>query len=284
MKEKHSTKDWRRKNHISYEFLKEVEFCAFNRFSQILEETNRVDPVQELFDANLVTKEEFLLKREYQSKLSNLIKICFDTDVVILNHLDLTKVIQQLEEYGVGEFLDPIEANPQKVDNKIKIVTKSESLRNDYNSIIESNQSVLLNSEEVIDKFLISMNIEEDNLHKMIRYYKTFMRKNLIRLIRIMTECILKKRGTVRIILCNEIEYIMFEFFAELLIKFLIYHKNEFLKIESCQFRNGKCYFIKLTPKMFYKSNRLLVLKEREIPAIIEMNLSGVEMFDTFDI
>jgi hypothetical protein len=158
------------------------------------------------------------------------------------------------------------------------------NLPDDYSSKFETNQNHFNNSDDFNDSFLTAMNFEEDNLHKMIREYKTFMRKNLIKLIRIMTKCVLKKKGVVRIILCNEVEYIMFDFFAELLIKLIIYHKNNHLKIESCQFRNGKCYFIKLTADKLFRGNRMLILKEREIPAVKEMGLNGEEMFEVFDV
>jgi hypothetical protein len=120
-------------------------------------------------------------------------------------------------------------------------------------------------------QLIIIMNFEEDNFLKSMRKYKTHMRKNLIKLIRIVTECVLKRKRCVKFVLCNEIEYLMFEFFAELLIKFIIYHKNDHVKIESCQFRNGKCYLIKVSPDVMFQSNRSLIIKEREILIVQEM-------------
>jgi hypothetical protein len=128
------------------------------------------------------------------------------------------------------------------------------------------------------------MNFEEDIFYKMIKQYKTNLKENLIRLIRIITDCMLKKGKNIKIILCNEIEYIMFDFFAELLIKFIIYHKNESVRIESCQFRNGRCYLIKISPVNLFQSNRNLLIKEKEISIIQEIGLNGVELVETFDL
>jgi hypothetical protein len=237
LKKKHHDKALKRKEQQFYSFLEETEFCGFDRFSRILEEANRIDPVQEMLTEKFNTKEEFLFNNEYQCKFSKLIRYCFDIEITIINQLNLEELMQQIEEFGVGGNLDPIESSSQKVDNKINPLTKSNNLQFDSNSknlnihsTIEANQDdfeKFTNNEKSFDKFLMTMKFEEDKLHKMIRNYKTTMRKQLIKIIRIMTECILKKGGSVRLILCNEIEYIMFEFFAELLIKFIIYQRTK---------------------------------------------------------
>jgi hypothetical protein len=46
-KEKHFLKKIKKKERIYYNFLKEKEFCGFNRFSQLLETLNKKDPIQE---------------------------------------------------------------------------------------------------------------------------------------------------------------------------------------------------------------------------------------------
>jgi hypothetical protein len=104
MKKKHYNKDWKKKEQIFYSFLKEVEFCAFDRFSKILEEARRIDPVQGMLSEKFTSKEEFLFKREYQCKFSDLIRTCFGVDVTILNHLNISELMQQIEEFGVGDF------------------------------------------------------------------------------------------------------------------------------------------------------------------------------------
>jgi hypothetical protein len=207
-------------------------------------------------------------------------KICFNVHLETVCHLNFGSIMQELSGNDDGVILDSIESSSQKVDNKINFFTKNNDA-NDYPLIDFDNDEKY--SEEMNDKFITIFNYEEDNLHRMIRKYKTRERKFLIRIIRIITDCKLKKNGIVRIIFCNEVEYIMFNIFAELLIKFIVYHKNHTVKIESCQFRNGKCYFIKLMPLKNYKSNRI-ILKENEIPAAIELELNGQEIFETFEV
>jgi hypothetical protein len=59
-----------------------------------------------------------------------------------------------------------------------------------------------------------------------MKEFKTRERKELIRVIRIILECALCKGKAIKIIFCHEIDYLIFEFFSELLIKIVIYHKN----------------------------------------------------------
>jgi hypothetical protein len=246
-KKKHYYKQIKKKEQVYYSFLKEVEFCGFDRFSQVLKNERKGDQLQDILGNNFKLDEKFLLQKEYHFKFSNMLESCFGVSIVNISQLDLGEIMAQFGENEKDEFPEGIESSSQKVDNKIKLLTKNNDVRADY-SLIDVNEQNDNFSENLLDKFLTTFNPKEDYLHKMIRSYKSKERKYLIKLIRIMAECRLKKNGIVRIILCNEIDYIMFEFFAELLIKFVVFHKNQSLKIESCQFRNGKCYFIKLSP------------------------------------
>jgi hypothetical protein len=63
-----------------------------------------------------------------------------------------------------------------------------------------------------------------------------------------------------------------------------VYHKNENVKIESCQFRNGKCYYIKVSSNEFFKSNRNLKIREKEIYLVKELGLSGQELIESFNV
>jgi hypothetical protein len=147
--------------------------------------------------------------------------------------------------------LDPIGNSSQKVGNNFDFDTKSEKQSVDDYIKIESNQnrnSVSIQNDKDA-QFLSIINYQEDKFQTMLRDYRTKKKKELTKLIRMIVDCMLVKRKMIKIILCNEIDYLMFEFYAEVLIKLVVYHKNENVKIESCQFRNGKCYYKKL-PRM----------------------------------
>jgi hypothetical protein len=130
--------------------------------------------------------------------------------------LDLNEILAQFGENENAEFFEDIESSSQKVDCKIKTLTKRNDIRDDY-SLIDVYKDYDNFSDEDMDKFLVTFKPMKDKFYKMIKNYKFKERKFLIRLIRIMSECTIKKGNVVRIILCNEIDYIMFEFFAELL-------------------------------------------------------------------
>jgi hypothetical protein len=122
LKKKHHDKELKKKEQQFYLFLKETEYCGFNRFSRILEEANRIDPVQEMLIKKFSTKEEFLFNKEYQCKFSKLIRYCFDVKITIINQLNLTELMQQIEEFGVGEIWTPLNRALKKS------ITKSISL------------------------------------------------------------------------------------------------------------------------------------------------------------
>jgi hypothetical protein len=104
--------------------LKEIDFCAFNRFNQILEEAARKDSLQELISFDSPKKEEILMKNEYQYKFAKMMRICFSTDIVTINQLDVEKVMQQFENYDVGENLDPLEQTHKKSTTKSILLQK----------------------------------------------------------------------------------------------------------------------------------------------------------------
>jgi hypothetical protein len=140
------------------------------------------------------------------------------------------------------------------VGDNFDFYTKSEKLSLDDYIKIELNQSqeIISVQNDKNDQFLSTINYQEDKFQIMIREFKTRMKKELVKLIRLFVECMLIKRRRIKITLCNEVDYLMFEFVAEDLIKLVIYHKNENVKIESCQFRNDKCYYIKISSNELY--------------------------------
>jgi hypothetical protein len=73
-----------------------------------------------------------------------------------------------------------------------------------------------------VDQFLDTIKFEDDKFQLMLREFKSQKKKALIKLIRILIDCIMAKGRKIRIILCNEIDYLMFEFFAEVLIKIIV--------------------------------------------------------------
>jgi hypothetical protein len=129
------------------------------------------------------------------------------------------------------------------------------------------NQNQSHNSEvfDINNQFPETISIKENFIQKMLIRYKTKEKKDQMKIIGIMMDCALCQGKVVKIILCDKVDYLMFKFFAELLIKIVVYHKNEKLKVESCQFKNGKCYFIKVNAKEEFASNRSISIKEKEL-------------------
>jgi hypothetical protein len=88
--------------------LKEVDFCSFNRFEQVMKEVNN----RESFDDLLIfsDKKEVVSyeRKEYQNKFAEMIHVCFNLDVTIINQLDLQQVTEQIERYELGEIWTPL--------------------------------------------------------------------------------------------------------------------------------------------------------------------------------
>jgi hypothetical protein len=57
-------------------------------------------------------------------------------------------------------------------------------------------------------------------------------KKDMIRMFRILIDCYLEIRKNVKILLCSEMEYKMFEIFMEPIVILIVYHRNELLNIE----------------------------------------------------
>jgi hypothetical protein len=75
----------------------------------------------------------------------------------------------------------------------------------------------------------------------------------------------------------------MFGSFINLIIKLILFHKNNSLVIESCQFRDGRCYVIKIWKENKYETNRRVNLKMREIGAPKELDLKSAELWRKFN-
>jgi hypothetical protein len=99
-----------------------------------------------------------------------------------------------------------------------------------------------------------------------------------------MIECFVCKKKIFRIILCSEMDYLIFEIFVELLVKLIIFHKNSGMKIESCQFRNGKCYLIKIIAENWYASNRSDSINQNGLKLVREFGLQYEEVIRAFDV
>jgi hypothetical protein len=168
-----------------------------------------------------------------------------------------------LGEKRVGENLEPIGTSYQKVYLKYDFISKSQkpSIGDCIN--FETNQIQNQNSmfTDINNQFLETITCKKDKFQKMLEKFKTREKKDLMKLIRILLDCAVCQRRSVKIVLWSEIDYLMFEFFAELLIKIIVYHKNENLLVESCRFRNGKCYLIKVKAKESFISNRSITIK-----------------------
>jgi hypothetical protein len=117
-----------------------------------------------------------------------------------------------------------------------------------------------------------------------MKQFKTRNKKQFIILIRILIECWLCMNKKINIVLYSEFDYLIFETFTELLIKLIVFHKNPNLYIESCQFRDGKSYVIKIRYNQFFESNRSLFLNQNGIKLAIELGLNAVEIFKNFQV
>jgi hypothetical protein len=76
----------------------------------------------------------------------------------------------------------------------------------------------------------------------------------------------------------------MLEIFVELLVKLIIFHKNSGIKFASCQFRNGKCYFIKIITEDWYISNRNVSINQNGLRMVKEFDLQYEEAIRSFDV
>jgi hypothetical protein len=54
--------------------------------------------------------------------------------------------------------------------------------------------------------------------------------------------------------------------------------------IESCQFRNGKCYLVKIVAENWYKSNKSVSINQIEIKLIVEYGLKYEELICSFNV
>jgi hypothetical protein len=109
--------------------------------------------------------------------------------------------------------------------------------------------------------------------------------KQLVWEIRIIIDCMTVLARNVIINLCSEFEYLAVSTFMDLIIKLIIYHKNEHCQIESFQYKHGKAYVIKVSILDLYRTtNRYLILFEHEINTVKEMGLTSLEIFKTFQI
>jgi hypothetical protein len=64
----------------------------------------------------------------------------------------------------------------------------------------------------------------------------------------------------------------------------MIYYKNKTVGIESCQFRNGKSYLIKIRNQGVYKSNCSVILKMEEIKMLKSMGMEAKDLFKLFSV
>jgi hypothetical protein len=62
----------------------------------------------------------------------------------------------------------------------------------------------------------------------------------------------------------------------------ILFHKNESLIIESCQFRNGESFIIRLWKRGKYISNRCINLKAKELMFLKKMSMKSDEMLLKF--
>jgi hypothetical protein len=114
---------------------------------------------------------------------------------------------------------------------------------------------------------------ENNTFEMLLMKYCTNEKKEFVNFIRVIIECCLCKRKVIRVLLCSEMEYLMFEIFVVLLVKLIIFHKNSGMKIESCQFRNGKCYFSKIITEDWYTSNRSVSINQNGLKMVKEFGL-----------
>jgi hypothetical protein len=74
----------------------------------------------------------------------------------------------------------------------------------------------------------------------------------------------------------------MFSMFMELLIKLVLYHKREGLNVESCQFRNGNVYVIRISKQKNYNPKRILSINSKEINMLMEMVISSDDLWEKY--
>jgi hypothetical protein len=68
----------------------------------------------------------------------------------------------------------------------------------------------------------------------------------------------------------------------KLIVKMVLFHKNDQIEIESCQFRNGCCYVIKVWKREKYEPRRNIDIDIDQIGTLKELGLGLSEMCKKF--
>jgi hypothetical protein len=139
---------------------------------------------------------------------------------------------------------------------------------------------VKLNGDKVDENFITNENCEETV--KMIMKFAFENRKELVKWFRLLIVLKAQEKNVVRVFLCSEFEHVMFPVFMDLLVKLIVYHKEEGLKIESCQLRSGNVYMIKVMKNVIYNSRRILKINSKEVSLLINVDISSNDIWRKF--
>jgi hypothetical protein len=185
-------------------------------------------------------------------------------------------LMDKLKRNKLGILL-PIGNYRHEIKNSIdiysKIIGKSSFISNENNfSEVTGNDSEELKDDVCMKK----------TVGFMFKYFKVRSKKQFIILIRTLIDCWLCLDKKINIVLCSELD-MMFEIFTELLIKLIVYHKNPDLYIESCQFKDGKNYVMRIRRCQSFRSNRSLHLNLNGIKFVRELGLGAEEIFKNFN-
>jgi hypothetical protein len=109
--------------------------------------------------------------------------------------------------------------------------------------------------------------------------------KDMIRWLRIMTDCMFIEKRSIRIVHCSEFSHLTVKVFIRLIVELVIYHKNESCRIESYQYKSGQIYRIKIEGNNERRfTNRSVKVKEIEILRIREKGISVSKLIEFFQL
>jgi hypothetical protein len=175
---------------------------------------------------------------------------------------------ENIPSFSLGVNFDPIGQSSQKVG------TQSLMLRNPYchNFSNKLSKYSIFKNFSIISSF--DDNVCEDNkfTNFPLNCYMELSTSNediFIRTARIILESFLILKRKVNIVLCSEFQNSFFEIFIQLIIELTLYHKNETISINSCQFSDEKAYIISIAKTKNYYSNRSLTLNHISVKNLI---------------
>jgi hypothetical protein len=87
-----------------YDFLKEIDFWAFNQFEKSLQMIREIENLGSVINFQSNNSKIFVKEKEYQLKFEEMMLVCFNQVVRMVNLLNLQEILSYIERYELGEI------------------------------------------------------------------------------------------------------------------------------------------------------------------------------------